>query len=91
MVTVLYEPSSTEWSSGSKGRLVLQDDDNTTKQEGDYRRINTLFHYKVSFLIYAPFGISYIVCLWFVTGLWFFPVTPASSTNKTDSHDIAEI
>ena len=45
---VLYEPSSTEWSSGTKGRLVLQDDDNTTKQEGEYRRINTLFHYKVN-------------------------------------------
>ena len=25
------------------------------------------------------------------TGLWFSPVTPISSTNKTHSHDIAEI
>ena len=27
----------------------------------------------------------------FVAGRWFSPVTPVSSTNKTDSHDIAEI
>ena len=25
------------------------------------------------------------------TGRWFFPVTPVSTTNKTDSHDITEI
>jgi hypothetical protein len=25
-----------------------------------------------------------------VTGQWFFPGTPASSTNKTDRHDITE-
>ncbi|XP_052060190.1 plexin-A4-like isoform X2 [Mytilus californianus] len=37
-----------EWNSGTKGRLILQDDDNTTKQEGEYRRINTLLHYKVN-------------------------------------------
>lgn len=45
---VLFETSSTEWNSGTKGRLILQDDDNTTKQEGDYRRMNTLLHYKVN-------------------------------------------
>ena len=28
---------------------------------------------------------------WFVAGLWFFPGTPVSSTNKTDRHDITEI
>lgn len=44
---VLFE-SSTEWNSGIKGRLILQDDDNTTKQDGEYRRINTLSHYKVN-------------------------------------------
>ena len=27
----------------------------------------------------------------FETGLWFFPGSPISSTNKTDRHDIAEI
>ena len=26
-----------------------------------------------------------------VTGLWFSPGTPMSSTNKTDRHDITEI
>jgi hypothetical protein len=26
-----------------------------------------------------------------VTGLWFSPGTPVSSTNKTDLHDITEI
>jgi hypothetical protein len=26
-----------------------------------------------------------------VTGQWFSPGTPVSSTNKTDRHDIAEI
>ena len=30
------------------------------------------------------------VCQWLVTGLWFSPGTPVSSTNKTDHH-IAEI
>ena len=31
------------------------------------------------------------VCQWLVTGRWFSPDTPVSSTNQTDSHDIAEI
>jgi hypothetical protein len=31
------------------------------------------------------------VCQWFVTGRWFSPGTPVSSTNKTDRHDIIEI
>jgi hypothetical protein len=31
------------------------------------------------------------VCQWLATGWWFSPGTPVSSTNKTDSHDIAEI
>jgi len=31
------------------------------------------------------------VCQWLVTGLWFSPVTPVSSTNKTHLHDITEI
>jgi hypothetical protein len=26
-----------------------------------------------------------------MTGLWFFPGSPVSSTNKTDSHNIIEI
>jgi hypothetical protein len=31
------------------------------------------------------------VCLWLATGRWFSPGPPASSTNKTDRHDIPEI
>ena len=31
------------------------------------------------------------VCQWLGTGQWFSPGPPASSTNKTDRHDIAEI
>ena len=31
------------------------------------------------------------VCQWLVTGRWFSPGTPVSSTNKNDRHDITEI
>ena len=31
------------------------------------------------------------VCQWLVTGQWFSPGPPVSSTNKTDCHDITEI
>ena len=31
------------------------------------------------------------VCQWLATGMWFSTGTPVSSTNKTDSRDIAEI
>jgi len=31
------------------------------------------------------------VCQWLVTGWWFSPGPPVSSTNKTDRHDITEI
>ncbi len=37
----------TEYQTGVKGRLVLQDEDMTTKSESDYKRINTLAHYRV--------------------------------------------
>ena len=30
------------------------------------------------------------VCQWLATGQWFSPDTPVSSTNKTDSNDIAD-
>ena len=30
------------------------------------------------------------VCQWLVTGQWFSPGTPVSSTNKIDRHDITE-
>jgi hypothetical protein len=31
------------------------------------------------------------VCQWLAEGQWFSPVTPVSTTNKTDRHDIAVI
>ncbi|XP_014668016.1 PREDICTED: plexin-A2-like [Priapulus caudatus] len=36
-----------EWRTGVSGRLVLQDDDISTKPEGEWKRLNTLAHYKV--------------------------------------------
>ncbi|XP_061187721.1 plexin-A4-like isoform X2 [Saccostrea echinata] len=47
---VLYDKSAhtTEWANMNKGgRLILQDDDSTTRVEGEYKRLNTLSHYKV--------------------------------------------
>ena len=38
----------TEWRNGKRGRVTLQDEDMTTKVEGDYKHYNTLAHYKVS-------------------------------------------
>jgi len=36
-----------EWRTGQSGRLILYDEDSTTKTEGDWKRINTLNHYRV--------------------------------------------
>ena len=41
---------------------------------------------------FAPGFVTYKkVCQMFAHGQWFSPRTPASSTTKTDRHDIAEI
>ena len=37
-----------EWRTGSSGRLVLYDEDSTTKADGEWRKRNTLSHYRVS-------------------------------------------
>ncbi|XP_037353469.1 plexin-A2 [Talpa occidentalis] len=37
-----------EWRQGRIARVVLQDEDVTTKIEGDWKRLNTLVHYQVS-------------------------------------------
>lgn len=37
-----------EWRTGNTGRLILSDEDSTTKGEGEWKRMNTLAHYKVS-------------------------------------------
>lgn len=36
-----------EWRTGTSGRLILYDDDSTTKPEGDWKKRNTLNHYRV--------------------------------------------
>ncbi|KAG8193494.1 hypothetical protein JTE90_003709 [Oedothorax gibbosus] len=36
-----------EWRAGNSGRLTLSDEDSTTKAEGEWKRLNTLAHYKV--------------------------------------------
>lgn len=36
-----------EWRQGRIARVVLQDEDITTKIEGDWKRLNTLMHYQV--------------------------------------------
>jgi hypothetical protein len=35
-------------------------------------------------------SIQHYVCQWLAVGRWFSPGTLVSSTNKTDSHDIAD-
>ncbi|XP_029428513.1 plexin-A2 isoform X1 [Rhinatrema bivittatum] len=37
-----------EWRQGRIARVVLQDEDITTKIEGDWKRLNALMHYQVS-------------------------------------------
>ncbi|KAF5893119.1 plexin-A2-like, partial [Clarias magur] len=37
----------TEWRQGRTARVVLQDEDITTKIENDWKRLNTLVHYQV--------------------------------------------
>ncbi|XP_018104643.1 plexin-A2 isoform X2 [Xenopus laevis] len=37
-----------EWRQGRIARVVLQDEDITTKIEGDWKRLNSLMHYQVS-------------------------------------------
>lgn len=36
-----------EWRQGRMARVVLQDEDITTKIENDWKRLNTLMHYQV--------------------------------------------
>lgn len=37
-----------EWRQGSGARMILQDEDITTKIENDWKRLNTVAHYQVS-------------------------------------------
>jgi plexin A len=36
-----------EWRTGTSGRLILYDEDSTTKTEGDWKKVNTINHYRV--------------------------------------------
>lgn len=50
MIYELYEFGSlpiTEWRQGRGQRMILQDEDITTKIEGDWKRLNMLAHYQV--------------------------------------------
>ncbi|KAK2096641.1 Plexin-A4 [Saguinus oedipus] len=38
---------SAKWRQGSGVRMILQDEDITTKIENDWKRLNTLAHYQV--------------------------------------------
>ncbi|XP_046596582.1 plexin-A4 isoform X1 [Neodiprion lecontei] len=44
---VFHRLLSAEWRTGTSGRLILYDDDSTTKAEGDWKKRNTLNHYRV--------------------------------------------
>lgn len=39
--------SPIEWRQGSGARMILQDEDITTKIENDWKRLNTVAHYQV--------------------------------------------
>lgn len=43
-------PSQIEWRQGRLTRIILQDEDVTTKIESDWKRLNTLAHYQVALL-----------------------------------------
>ena len=45
--TFQKEDLDLEWRTGTSGRLILYDEDSTSKTEGDWKRVNTLNHYRV--------------------------------------------
>ena len=36
-----------EWRTGQSGRLILSDEDTTSRLDGEWKRYNNLAHYKV--------------------------------------------
>jgi len=42
--------SVAEWRQGRLARIILQDEDVTTKIDNDWKRLNTLAHYQVQSL-----------------------------------------
>ena len=53
--------------------------------------ISAYHHWCCEFQSRSGRGVQHQVCQRLVTGRWFCPGPPVSSTNKTDRHDIAEI
>lgn len=50
LLSTNHEPFSlmgTEWRQGRMARIILQDEDITTKIDNDWKRLNTLAHYQV--------------------------------------------
>lgn len=43
----MFEFCDSEWRTGTSGRLLLYDEDTTTKMEGEWKKRNTLNHYRV--------------------------------------------
>ncbi|KAL1398190.1 hypothetical protein pipiens_002420 [Culex pipiens pipiens] len=37
-----------EWRTGSSGRVILYDEDSTSKTDGEWKKLNTLHHYRVN-------------------------------------------
>lgn len=54
---------SPEWRQGRMARVVLQDEDITTKIENDWKRLNTLLHYQVGFLLGPPSWVTLVMTL----------------------------
>lgn len=46
-IIFLYWWNFVEWRTGASGRLILYDEDSTTKTEGEWKKRNTLNHYRV--------------------------------------------
>ena len=56
--------------------------------------ISAYHHWCCEFEYRSGWGVQHLcdkVSQWLAAGRWFSPGTPASSTNKTDCHDITEI
>lgn len=65
----------TEWRQGRMARIILQDEDVTTKIDNDWKRLNTLAHYQVTiFLIQHRIPWSYAgektLCFLLMAYLW---------------------
>lgn len=42
-----FSCTGAEWRQGRMARIILQDEDVTTKIDNDWKRLNTLAHYQV--------------------------------------------